>query len=236
MRKIAIFVEGLTEMLFVDRLIQELAEESGLAVEHAEAIGGAVRARQIRVLKRLTIQPHHRYYVLIVNCAGDSNVKSDIIERYHGLKRSGYSAIIGLRDVYGQFRYEDVPRLRGALEVGMPKKEDLPIELLLAVMEIEAWFLGEYTHFERVSPNLKIERIKKALQFDPSTDDLEKRKHPTEDLDRIYQLAGLRYSKQRNNLERTIELLDFRFFISNVSRRFPDAGRLIAVLGNQLSS
>jgi hypothetical protein len=235
MRKIAIFVEGLKEMLFVDRLVQELAEESGLAVEHAEAIGGAVRARQIRVLKRLTIQPHHQYYVLIVNCAGDSNVKSDIIERYHGLKRSGYSAIIGLRDVYGQFRYEDVARLRGALEVGMPKKEDLPIELLLAVMEIEAWFLGEYTHFERVSPNLKLERIRAALQFDPSTDDLEKRKHPTEDLDHIYQLAGLRYSKQRNNLERTVALLDFRFFISNVSRRFPDAGRLIAVLGNQLS-
>jgi hypothetical protein len=68
----------------------------------------------------------------------------------------------------------------------MPKTEDLPIELLLAVMEIEAWFLGEYTHFERVSPNLKLERIRAALQFDPSTDDLEKRKHPTEDLDHIY--------------------------------------------------
>lgn len=236
MRKIAIFVEGLTEMLFVDRLIQELAEESGLAVEHAEGIGGAVRARQIKVLKRMTIQPHHRYYVLIVNCAGDSNVKSDIIERYHGLKRSGYSAIIGLRDVYGQFRYEDVARLREALEVGMPKTDDLPVELLLAVMEIEAWFLGEYTHFERVSPNLRLERIKGALNFDPSTDDLERRSHPAEDLDHIYQLAGHRYTKQRNNLERTVELLDFRFFISNVSRRFPDAGRLIVALGNQLSS
>jgi hypothetical protein len=236
MRKIAIFVEGLTEMLFVDRLILELADESGLAVEHAEGIGGAVRARQIKVLKRTTLQPHHRYYVLIVNCAGDSNVKSDIIERYHGLKQSGYSAIIGLRDVYGQFRYEDVARLRGALEVGMPKTDDLPVELLLAIMEIEAWFLGEYTHFERVSPNLRLDRIKRVLQFDPSIDDLEKRMHPAEDLDRIYQLAGLRYTKQRSNLERTIDLLDLRFFISNVCRRFPDAGRLIAALGNQLSS
>ena len=117
----------------------------------------------------------------------------------------------------------------------MPKTEDLPVELLLAVMEIEAWFLGEYTHFERVSPNIKLERIKAVLKFDPSADDLEKRTHPAEDLDRIYQLGGLRYSKQRSNLERTVELLDFRFFISNVARRFPDAGRLIAVLGNQLS-
>jgi hypothetical protein len=209
---------------------------SGLAVEHAEAIGGSVRARQIRVLKRLTIQPHHRYYVLIVNCAGDSNVKSDIIERYHSLKRSGYSAVIGLRDVYGQFRYEDVPRLRAAMKVGMPEEEDGPeVTLLLAIMEIEAWFLGEYTHFERVNPKLTIERIRAAVRFDPSRDDLEQRWHPAEDLDRIYKLAGTRYTKQRSNLERTLELLDYRFFISNVSRRFCDAGRLITALGKQLS-
>lgn len=236
MRKIAIFVEGQTEMLFVDRLIQELASESGLAMEHAEAIGGAVRARQIKVLKRLTIQPHHRYYVLIVNSAGDSNVKSDVIERYHGLKRSGYSAVIGLRDVYGQFRYEDVPKLRAAMKVGMPVEEDGPeVHLLLAIMEIEAWFLGEYTHFERVSPKLTLDRIRAALRFDPSLDDLEQRWHPAEDLDHIYKLAGTRYTKQRNNLERTLDVLDFRFFISNVSRRFSDAHRLITLLGNQLS-
>lgn len=236
MTKIAIFVEGQTEMLFVDRLIQEIAEESGLAVEHAEAIGGAVRARQIKVLKRITLQAHHRFYVLIVNSAGDSNVKSDIIERYFSLMRSGYTTIIGLRDVYGQFRYEDVPKLRDAMNVGIPHEKDGPrIELLLAIMEIEAWFIGEYTHFAKVSPHLTIERIRHALRFDPTRDDLEQRWHPAEDLDRIYKLAGVRYTKQRSNLERTLELLDFKFFISNVSRRFSDAARLISVLGNQLS-
>jgi hypothetical protein len=236
MTKIAIFVEGQTEMLFLDRLIQELADESGLAVEHAEGIGGSARARRIKVLKRISLQAHHKVYVLIVNSAGDSNVKSDIIEQYYSLKRSGYAAIIGLRDVYGQFRYEDVPKLRAALKAGIPREKDGPaVELLLAVMEIEAWFIGEYTHFSRVSPQLTMEKIQYALRFDPARDDLEQRWHPAEDLDRIYKLAGVRYTKQRSNLERTLELLDFRFFISNVSRRFPDAARLISVLGNQLS-
>ncbi|MGZ8921127.1 MAG: hypothetical protein ACXW32_15760 [Limisphaerales bacterium] len=235
MTKIAIFVEGQTELLFMDRLILELASESGLAVEHAEATGGATRARQMKILKRLTVQPHHQYYVLIVNCAGDSNVKSDIIERYTGLKRAGYSAIFGLRDVYGMFRYEDVSRLRSMLKVGMPEG-DPPIHLFLAIMEIEAWLLGEYTHFQRFHPSLTMQRIQKHLRFDPKHDDLERRWHPAEDMDRIYQLAGGRYTKQRNNLERTLDLLDFRFFISNVSRRFSDAARLISLLGNQLSS
>jgi hypothetical protein len=86
-----------------------------------------------------------------------------------------------------------------------------------------------------VSPELTIDRIRAAMRFDPSHDDLEQRWHPAEDLDRIYKIAGARYTKQRSNLERTLELLDFRFFISHVSRRFSDAARLISVLDNQLS-
>lgn len=227
MRKIAIFVEGQTEMLFVDRLVQELATESGLAVvDHAEGSGGASRARRWKFLKRLTIQPYHEVYVLIVNCGGDSKVKSDILERYHGLKESGYSAVVGLRDVYGQFRYEDVPRLRRELSHGLPQTEP-PVELFLAIMEIEAWFLAEHTHFSRVSADLTSDRIRAKLHFDPVRDDLEQRWHPAEDLDRIYQITGLRYTKQRSNVERTLELMDFQFFVMHAARRFRDAERFV---------
>lgn len=235
MRKIAIFVEGQTEMLFLDRLVQELAQESGLAVEHAEATGGASRARKIKILKRLTIQAHHQYFVLIVNCGGDSKVKSDILERYHSLKESGYSAIFGLRDVYGQFRYEDVPRLRRELQLGIPDRE-IELELFLAIMEIEAWLIAEHTHFQRFDPRLTLERIEHRLHFNPAHDDIERRWHPAEDLDRIYQIAGVRYTKQRLNVERTLDLLDYSFFISTASRRFRDAHRLIARLSHHLSS
>lgn len=235
MRKIAIFVEGQTEMLFLDRLIQELASETGLAMEHAEASGGASRARQIKVLKRQAPQPHHSFYVLIVNCSGDSKVKSDILERYHSLKRAGYSVILGLRDVYGQFRYDDVPRLRRELQAGLPRAEP-PVELFLSIMEIESWFLAEHTHFQRISPALTMHRIQHNLHFDPSQDDMERRWHPAEDLDRIYQLGDARYTKQRANLERTLEAIDYHYFISKVSRRFFDADRLITLLKAQLSS
>jgi len=234
MKKIAIFVEGQADLMFFDRLILELATESGLAVEHAEALGGSAHARQLKFLKKQTLHPHHKYYVLIVNCAGDSNVKSDIIERYEGLRRAGYAAVFGLRDVYGMFRYEDVPKLRAMLKVGMPDGE-VPVHLFLAIMEIEAWLLAEYTHFGRISPSLTMERIRKHLHFDPSRDDVEQRWHPAEDMDRIYKLAGTRYTKQRNNLQRTLDVIDFPFFISHVSRRFSDADRLISLLGNHLS-
>ena len=234
MRKIAIFVEGQTELLFLDRLVQELAGKSGLAVEHAEGSGGATRARKWKLLKRLSIQPHHEYFVLIVNCGGDSKVKSDILERYHGLKEAGYAVIIGLRDVYGQFRYDDVPRLRREMSMGLPQNGP-PIELLLSIMEIEAWLLAEHTHFQRVSPELTSERIRETIHFDPARDDIERRWHPAEDLDRIYRLAGVRYTKGRSNVERTLELIDFGFFISHAARRFRDAERLVALLNIQFS-
>jgi hypothetical protein len=106
--------------------------------------------------------------------------------------------------------------------------------LFLAVMEIEAWLLAEHTHFLRLSPVLTPARIREKLHFDPARDDLERRWHPAEDLDRIYQLAGLRYSKQRGNVERTLALLDFGFFVYHAARRFRDAERLVALLKAQV--
>ena len=120
MTKIAIFVEGHTELIFMDRLVQEFASEVGLAVEHAQGSGGSKRARRWKMYKQVTPGPQHQYYVLIVNCTGDSKVNSDILDRYDGLVRAGYSFIIGLRDVFGQFRHEDIDRLRRTLGMGLP--------------------------------------------------------------------------------------------------------------------
>ena len=195
MTKIALFVEGHTELIFMDRLVQEFASEAGLAVEHAQGSGGAKRARRWKLYKQVTPGPQHQFYVLIVNCTGDSKVKSDILDRYDGLVRAGYSMVLGLRDVFGQFRYEDLDRLRQTLRMGLPEGP-AKVELFLSVMEIEAWFLAEYTHFERLSPLLKLEAIKQQAGFDPSRDDLERREHPAVDMDRIYGLAGYSYAKR----------------------------------------
>lgn len=229
MTRIAIFVEGHTELIFMDRLVQEFAQEAGLAVEHAQASGGSKRARRWKIYKQVTPGAHHKFYVLIVNCTGDSKVKSDILDRYHGLVKAGYSLIMGLRDVYGQFRYEDVARLRSSLSFGLPR-EPIQIELFLSVMEIEAWFLAEHTHFQRLNPKLTLQLIRDSFSFDPSRDNLELRAHPSEDMDHIYRLAGFSYAKKVNSLQRTIDLLDLKFFLASVVCRFEDLERMTATL------
>ena len=229
MTRIAIFVEGHTELIFMDRLVQEFAHESGLAVEHAQASGGSKRARRWKIYKQVTPGTHHQFYVLIVNCTGDSKVKSDILDRYQGLVKAGYSLILGLRDVYGQFQYDDLPRLRASLSFGLPR-EPVKIELFLSVMEIEAWFLAEHTHFQRLNPKLTVQLIRDSFSFDPSRDNLELRPHPSEDIDRIYELAGFSYAKKLNSLQRTVNLLDLKFFLASVVCRFEDLERMTALL------
>jgi len=235
MKKIAIFVEGQTELLFMDRLVHELAVSEGLVVELAEASGGSSRARRMKILKRAQPAEGRQCYVLIVNCGGDSMVKSDILERHHGLAAAGFALVLGLRDVYGQFRYEDVPRLRESLRYGLPRRNPV-VEIILSVMEIEAWFLAEHTHFQRIARELTPERIARQLRFDPRWDDLERRWHPAQDLDRAYQLGGARYTKQRGNVARTLDCLDFALLLAEVPRRFRDFGRLASLLRAEFSA
>ena len=86
-------------------------------------------------------------------------------------------------------------------------------------MEIEAWFLAEHTHFQRIDPGLTIPRIIAEMGFDPSTDDMELRDHPAEDLDTIYRLVGQAYTKSRRRVQKTVDALDYAaLYLDLISR------------------
>ena len=114
------------------------------------------------------------YFILIIDCGQDERVKSDIIERYNGLIASGYQAIIAIRDVYPILR-ADIQRLRQGFAFGLPSGPVTPYSCILAIMELEAWFLAEYSHFFHVHPNLTIDRIQHAFGFNLITDDMQLR-------------------------------------------------------------
>ena len=85
-----------------------------------------------------------------------------------------------------------------------------------------------------MDPKVTPEKVQKHLHLDVRGN-LERRSHPASDLDRVYRLARVRYSKQRSAVERTLDRLDFDFLISDVARRFEDLDRLIENLSRQLS-
>jgi len=225
MNKLAIFVEGQTEQVFVERLLVEIAGAKNVRIEKRKATGGKKSGRRMRLVEASAPDPAERYFVLIVDCGEDERVKSDIAERYDQLVRSGYQAIIGIRDVYPQKR-EDIPKLRQGLRYRI---RTVPIEVLfvLAVMETEAWFIAEHTHFERIGNELTLERIRAEIGFDPSTDDIQSRDHPAEDLHSIYGLIGLAYKKSKVHVQRTVNVLDYETIYLELGQKFEDLQRLV---------
>lgn len=207
MKKMAIFVEGQTEQIFVEKLLKEIAGEKNIEIEVEKFKGEGGGKYSFVVMKTPKNKAKKRFYVLIRDCCNDEQVKTTIKDSLITLNREKYEKVIGLRDVYPKKHYE-IKLLKRALEYGLPQNL-VPTKILLAIMEIEAWFLSEVTHFEEIDKKLNLKFIKKNLNFDPEKDNIQKRYHPSEDLNKIYQLVNKTYNKSKRNVERTVNVLDY---------------------------
>lgn len=112
MRRMAIFVEGYTELLFIDRLIREIATQKQIVIEHKKIRGGGKRSgipTYVEILKAAA-DNGESLYVLIMDCGGEHLVAQRIREEHLYLDKKGYESIIGLRDVFPKFSRDEIPR------------------------------------------------------------------------------------------------------------------------------
>lgn len=219
MRKIAFFVEGHTELLFVERMVSEVAGRHQVAFEEIQIAGGATVPRRVVTLKAEAPSSDQKYYVLIVDCGGDHQVKTRILEEHERLTRDGYVEIIGVRDVRPRFTRAEIPRLQQGLQMYI-KTSLAPVTFVLSNMEIEAWFLADVSHYPKISDRLNAQIIASQLGFDPATQNMADRDHPSNDLHLAYSLVGEEYTKSVAN--RTINFLDFEFVYCELRARVPE--------------
>ena len=225
MNRLAVFVEGYTEVTFVERLIEEIAGEHKVLIEHREIRGGATTRRTMGLIKAAKRVTGQQYFVLIVDCGGDEQVKTRILEEHQNLTDKGYSRIISIRDVRPKFTYADIPRL----EANLPryvKTALIPVQFILAIMEIEAWFLAETTHYQKIDPSITVGAIEAALGFDPQTDDMEQRAVPANDLSNCYAIGGKSYLKHK--AKDTVDALDYTLIYMELCNKFRYLKQLIA--------
>jgi hypothetical protein len=97
-------------------------------------------------------------------------------------------------------------------------------------METEAWFLGEYHHLRKVSRKLTPEFVEKHLGFNPKTEPMEERDHPSQDMKAVYQLVGHDYTKKRDRLNAVVSKLDFQYFSHGLAQRMPSLEKFITEL------
>jgi hypothetical protein len=229
----AIFVEGYTEVVFVDQLIAEIANENAVRIEWRLISGGATCPRTSRQIK--AAQPHtgQEHFVVIFDCGGDDAVKTRMLMEYPHLADAGYTKIICIRDVYPKFTHADIPKLKAMLPKHV-KTKPIIVDFILSIMEIEAWFLAEHTHFAKIDPTITLAAIAEKLRFDPVSEDMQARPTPAEDLNNCYALAGKTYEKK--NAKDTVEALDYVHIYAGLVEKIPELGRLCGIIEGFLRS
>ncbi len=226
-KKFAVFVEGLTEQEFTIRLMTELAGKHGIEFE--------IHRQNKGYLSLVNFIPHESpvIHVLVANCCNDEQVKSQIKDQYESLKSAGYSLVVGLRDVYPS-THNEISILERNLLVGL-SIDTLPVHLHLAVMEIEAWFLEELTHFYRIDEKITDTKII-SNGFDFNAIQASELPHPAETLEKIYQSVGKGYSKNKRQLQRTIDALSYEDLYVNTYQKAPSLEKFINSLEKGLFS
>jgi hypothetical protein len=223
--KMAIFAEGQTEVEFDSRLIAEIAGLRPITIDlrrarRKETLGcGVTRLRIDHTDGKGDLTTH---YFLLLDCAGEDSAKSRLLREYKWLINAGYSEIVLHRDVAPRYTFARRAELEEELPKCMPTKP-VAVTYILSVMEIEAWFLGEHTHFQKIDPGLAVGKIAKSLGFNPEKDELQTRQTPAQDLNDCYALAGKAYDKFSSQ---TVDAIDYVVIYAETAPRFPYLERL----------
>ncbi len=218
-------MEGLTEQLFIEKLLTEILGDRNIAIEKSKMQGGSSVAISITVISTPNITNDTGYYFLIIDCGGETTVSSYIREQRESLINTGYVAIFGLLDVRPRWERDEIPELERFLYYGLPQRE-LETKFILSIMEIEAWFLADENHYKEIDPNLTLDLILMNNNFDP-TSNTEVLENPAELLDEIYKNVDLRYGKSRSQISRTVNNLDYENIYFEVQNRIPSLKELI---------
>lgn len=233
MKRIAFFVEGLTEQLFIEKLLNEIFDQKKIAIEVKKIKGGKRIPIALTTISTPIISQTTNYYILIYDCGGDGNIRSYIMDQRAGLLKAGYSKIIGIRDVYPDFSRSDIHKLQYGLNFKLPQK-DLQTKFILSIMEIESWFLADENHYPNINSVLTRDFISQNSGFDPSTYNTQLFNEPANKLNEVYNLVGDSYVKENSVITRTVESLDYANLYFEVHKRISSFKELIDEIINEI--
>ncbi|MCK4408211.1 MAG: DUF4276 family protein [Bacteroidales bacterium] len=216
MIRIAFFVEGKTERIFIENFLDNYYTHPFFNVESQELRGGRAK----KIIKSNYEDNNIKYSFLIFDVGGDGSVAGAILERSKKLIESyGYNHILGIRDLYPNTR-EQLDLVYSTFNEIFQNDSILnDISLIIAVMEIEAWFLADYPFFLKVDNRLTASKINENLSIDIENDDLEEYRQPAKIIDKIYKIVGKRYKKRESDSYSICSHIDFDELCLNQNKR-----------------
>ncbi|MCK4830402.1 hypothetical protein KA005_82555 [bacterium] len=207
MTKVAIFVEGQSELIFLRYFLPLRLGWEKISFRCVNLYADEMRGSPYE-----HPNPYAEVHFLIVNVANDEKVLSAVKDREKYLIQHGYEKIIGLRDMYSEeYRKKAgdiindriITQFINAFQETIEKmSEPDKVKMCFAIMELEAWFLGVYNIFERLDPVLTVVYIEERLGFnlsviDPQTEFFK----PADRVTDILGLVDRSYQKSKDDIE-----------------------------------
>lgn len=215
MRKIALFVEGQTELVVVREYLLRWFNYSDISIECRTLFTDG----KFHTAPYDFPTPTPQYFFQIINVGNDNAVLSRILKREEYMWNEGYEKIIGLRDMYSK-DYREVThtiddnvnqRFINVHKETITKRAKKPenIAICFAIMETEAWFLGLSHIFEKMDTRLTHRFIQGNTAHDLENHDPEATVfHPATVLNDIYNLIGQKYKKHEGDIEAILNLTE----------------------------
>lgn len=219
-RKVAVFVEGQTEMIFVRELL----------VKWYDYESSKVGFECICLRENKNVQSPYPFgdlnsenYFQIVSVGNDnsygqgksisSNVASVLMKRAERLNGAGFQLIIGLRDMYCDLYHKRTMRKIDDTvnqefitvineEIALSKYASIT-RIHFAIMEIEAWILGMPSCLHKKFPDVEL-----YPTYDENKDPEKTIYHPTQILDNIFSLSKNQYGKHQKDIESLVSCLN----------------------------
>lgn len=216
-KKIAIFVEGLTEFIFISHFIQIITNYTA-TIKELELYANKYRNSHVGGIN--FNNPASAVEFLIIKVGNDEQVLAAIKERANKLGKEGYNIILGLRDMYSESYKKqssnkvDPNTTKKFIEGAKKTIEDmglaqLQIDIFFSIMEIEAWFLAMWEIFEKINSTHTRSYIENKLGINLSN--LEGYFQPSKEIKKII----TDYKKKEGQIKKIVSQVD-NIIIDNV--------------------
>lgn len=228
MKRVAIFVEGQSELIFVrEFLLKWFNYQVDLECRNLFTDEKIDRADYD------FSNPSTDVHFQVINVGMDGNVLSRILSREQYLYNASYEKIIGLRDMYSgdykriaQDRIVDLQvngRFKQGALVSIDQKAKRPgqIRFCFAIMELEAWWIGIPSLWESIDAELK-QQNERWFLFPESIF------HPAVFIDQIFQSKNNTYKKKKAEVESIVGKISREDYVElDTSQRCPSFCELV---------
>ncbi|MFC1905557.1 DUF4276 family protein [Chloroflexota bacterium] len=212
MVSVAIFLEGQTERKFIRNLIGQRYGHLRLRVKELVRKGKPTYISNEEPTTSIGLD----YHFLLVEVPSREKLFSYVFDNASNMvSRQGYSLLLGLQDLFPSNRSQKAS-IMNLIDTKLRKSPVYNnIAVVLAIMETEAWFLCDWQMFGRINNSLTASYIQSHLGLNITHDDPElSYNHPSETLDDILKLIGLRYRKHESEINLVAGNIDVQSLLS----------------------